>query len=174
MADLTPEQIREVQKVQASVERPTYYSAILRQDIQISEDFEAFAILVEPDLREEIIDRLGQANEGDPVRRRLYEEAISFEQQDAQERLLVLERQVAGFGAFRQNVIASPAGSSPDIAPLIQDVQRNIGIVAEDRERMYHRLQVARVLESLNTRQEGGDNIQKQRDSWEEVLSTYR
>ena len=175
MGDLNTEQtiIVEERGLQGQ-DRPTFFNATTRQAETIGDDLEAFSILIEPDLREEIIDRLGESNQGDPDRRELYEEALLLEEEDANTGLTFLENRIAGFGAFRTRVLNSPCGSTPDVAPLIQDVQRGVGIVTEQRERAYHRLQASRVLSQLNERFEGSQDEIQQRDSWEGVLSRYR
>ena len=174
MAELTEDQILTVQEKGKGADRPLYYSAIERKEVLIGDDFEAFAVLVEPDLREEIIDRLGESNEGDPTRQTLYAEALQFEEADAATRLVDLERAVAGFGTFRLRILGSPAGASTEVAPLVQDTQRGVGVASEQRERVYHELQAARVLTELNERQEGSQDEIRQRESWEGVLSAYR
>lgn len=174
MADLTEEQTITVQEKSQSIDKPSYYSSAERKNTIIGDDLEAFLILSDPDLKEEIIDRLGVSNEGDPDRQDLYKEALSFETVDASTRLVDLERGVAGFGAFRLRVMESPAGSTTDVAPLVQDIQRGLGAVSEQRERTYHEFQVSKVLTSINNRLEGSSDEVLQRESWEGVISAYR
>lgn len=174
MADLTEEQVIEIQEKSQKIEKPEYYSALERKNVTIGGDLEGFLILADPDLKEEIIDRLGVSNEGDPDRQELYKEALAFEIIDATTRLIDLERGIAGFGAFRIRIMESPFGSTAEVAPMTQDVQRGLGVVSEQRERTFHEFQVSRVLTTLNDRLEGSAEEVSQRESWEGVISAYR
>lgn len=154
--------------------KPSYFDASQDQFVVISDEFEAFCVLLDPDVREEIIERLSIANEGDPARQEIYAEAAKKEEADARLVLPDFDAAVDGFGAFREEITLQAFGTNTAVAPLIQDIQRGIGGVSEMRERAYHTLQTARVLKFLHTRGEGTDGQRTQRESWEPILTLYR
>ncbi len=170
---LTPEAQGKVDERRRPV-RPQYYDASLRRVLTIGEDLEGFLLLADGDLREEIVDRLGQANEGTPDLDALYAEALVAEADDASAMLTDFDQALSGFSTFKDRVLSSPLGLSPEVAPLIQDVQRGVGPVVEKRERIFHRLQTARVLEDLRRRTSGTEDEIAQRDSWVGVIGVYR
>jgi hypothetical protein len=154
--------------------KPVYFDASQNQPIAIGDELEAFCILLDPALREDLIERLSISDTGDPDRQAIYIEALRKDETDMNLLLPSFDSAIDGFGAFRDQVLQSPFGTSTQVAPLIQDLQRGVGSVGEMRDRTYHALQIARVLKLLNGREAGSEAQQAQRASWEPVLSLYR
>lgn len=154
--------------------RPAYYDAVSRQSITIGEDLEAFLILLNDDLREELIDRLGFASVGDPDVQTLYQESLTAEQLDTSVVLSQYDSILASYDAFRDRVSSSPFATSIEVAPMMQDVQRGVGVYLENRNRHFHSLQIARTLQTLKSREDGNDDTQLQRDSWANIIGVYR
>lgn len=151
--------------------RPSYFSATDDKSTAIGEDLEAFLILADPSLREELIDRVTEDTETDEDFQELFDECLSLEKQDATAVLAAYDDKLGGFTTFREEVRSSRFGTSTDVSVLIQDTQQAQTIAIANRDRAFHRSVAVEILPKRN----GGitNEQQKQRSSWESVINTY-
>lgn len=155
--------------------RPNYYDSLEEKEKEISSDFESFSILLDNNLREEIISRLeDQTTDENTDRNTLYLEALDNEEADSDAMLTDFRVSVDDVSLFRSNVANSSFGNASEVSLMSQDIQRPVEAIVEGYEHHFHRRAIARLLRDLNTISVGNYHVEKQRDSWKTPLSEYR
>jgi len=154
--------------------RPAYFDAERAEEVQVGSAFEDFAILLDPGLREEILDRLDDASEIDDDYNTLLNEALDAEEDDADTMLADFRVAVDDYGTFRQALIGSYGSGAPEVAALQHDIRRNQGRLVEGFDYHYHRRQLARLIRTVHELGENNSDAEAQRQSWKEPLGVYR
>ncbi len=161
-----------------SLGRPSYYNADIGGNFEISEDFEAVLILLQPSIKQEILQVL---NVQPPTSSRTVKRdqllAECLEADDAN--LTAMHEELYGESQSIGNII-SRLQSDPrflevsEVGMLIKDLQLNREESEVKRGRVFNDL-VFNNLQRIRLNEEGASKrAQKQRESWKRVLVEYK
>jgi hypothetical protein len=156
--------------------RPKYYNAELKSSTTISEDFEAFLILMGRGRTRETLDWLQKTSTlgiDDADRDALVAQALDADTADAIHKYIELRPIVRQFGYFRDRFNMTGFESVAEAGMLLGDLQRAIGEIKVSGDRWNHqRLWDAYVLDLL--KKKGLTQDQKhQLNSWVNCLTAY-
>lgn len=156
--------------------RPKYYDAKKGTKVQISEDFEAFLILMGKTRNKEALDWLSQANGyaiADADRDALIDKALDNELTEAQIAKAELSPIGEQFSRFRERFQLKGFEGVAEAGQFFADVQRPMGEILSLMGRHQHRVVFATLLKSQLLAQGVTRDQQKQIASWNEPLTSY-
>ena len=161
------------------VPRPSYYSAQNKQNVEISEDFEAFLILVGSKKRHEAakwISDIGDLAGSNDDRDGLLKEWLDNEQTTVDAVVDELETDLAAFDTWRKEFINDDPrfAAIPEVQQLIRDLQSQAESLFSTQRRMIHR---AILLGQTETRLFNGGlraGQMQQTISWVTPLTSYK
>lgn len=168
----------ELAKVTANrkAQRPTYYNSKTGQDVNISEDFESFLILLPKATKKQGVTWLTQSvtlRQRQLDRDLLLREAISSETDDANAVLLELSLQTLAFTQFRDAVKAGKFAETAELGLMLGDMQAGLDEELMYEERQNHLKKLLAVVEQdLNSLGLDANTIQ-QTQSWLASLLAY-
>lgn len=147
MVALSPEEQALVTKYSLKF-RPDYYSFAHQQSIPISEDLEAFIILMPPEARQDVVNWIKEntryANQN-TARNDLLAESLNLEMADADAQLVELNTMLNNYNKFREsyfkNIFPETSQNSTTNSSVMPTKQQRFASVAE----------VGQVLSDLNT-----------------------
>lgn len=177
MRRLTNEEAQTVRaRRRPSGDRPTYYNAGTDEDNEISEEFEAFLILLATGVKTEAVAWINAVANSLPEREDwndLLMETIAQQAANATARLADINETFDGYEAFRTNFRADGFEDVEEVGTLLEDLQIGMGELS-GRERESTHLEVLSDL--LQLRAESG-NVSESRlqqlRSWITPLLTY-
>lgn len=153
--------------------RPSYYDSVAEDNVEIGEAFEEFLILLDPEVREEINDRLEDAAEVDTDFEAIFKRAASFDAEDANTMRESYDSALGDFSTFRTTVLSQHNSSAVEVAAIQTDVRRTQGRLVAEMDELQHRAQVADFLVSIHDQNVNNFAKKKQRDSWSAVFAEY-
>jgi len=155
-------------------ERPSYYDAQRAEEVEVTADFQDFAILLDDSLYEEIEDRLGVATETDEDFNTILDRACTKEAEDAEAMLGDYETALADYNDFRIRLVAAESSGAIEVSKIQHDVRRAQDRLVEAQDHHYHRRQMAEVVSDVHTYTDNNPDATRQRESWAEAIGVYR
>lgn len=154
-------------------DRPSYLYALTGEQVVISSEMEDFAILIDGDVREEVIDRLREAVEINDDFNELLGQAVGAAESDANARLSDYVSALDGFNAFRTRLLKQPNAGSFEVGLIQHDVRRAQDRLVEEHDALFHDRQMAGLVLDVHTENENNPQAEAQRASWPAVLEMY-
>jgi hypothetical protein len=175
---LTPEDQAKVEANQKSDDKlPSYYNADIKQDAQISRDFEAFLILSPTALKTSALSWIQKAkalNRANQLRDELTQLSINQELKNAQAKIAAYDLQLQYFSDFRKNFQSQTAFAGvAEVQKFLSDLQRVIGELVVARERAYFDQTVCKVFLDFDAQAAITDDQVQELQSWSAVISEY-
>lgn len=156
--------------------RPKYYNAELKAKITISEDFEAFLILLGPSRSTETLKWLNLVNTfgtNDADRDALVSQMLVIDTKDASNKYIELRPIVRQFNFFRNRFNISGFEDATEPGLLLADLQRAMSEIKVSGDRWnYQNLLDKALTEKLTTKGMTQD-VKKQLNSWVSPLTSY-
>lgn len=155
--------------------RPSYYSASLLRETEISEDFEAFLILQDIATISATMTWLtttGLLASNGLDRNALAYESVVSDQRDTSLQSDELQEKTVAFGAWRTAFQAGKFSDTPEVSLVINDLQVMADELFAYQERMQHRTQVLRRVEARIAQAVDSPRL-RQLQSWPTPLLTY-
>ena len=178
LSSLSAEEIDLVKSKQLSVdELPSYFSAILKTEVQISRDFEAFLILAPSELKTTSLDWIQKAvdlHKNNKLRDDLTDITVEQELTNAELKLKEYDKQLQGFQDFRQNFQTNTEFSGvQEVQLFLTDLQRVIDELSLGRDRAFFDQTVSLVMQKFGDATNISDPQVEELQSWTSVISTY-
>jgi hypothetical protein len=175
---LTPDQQATVdQQAKSDAQLPTFFSADLKTDVQISRDFEAFLILSTDDLKTSAINWIQQAvtiQKTHKLRDDLVTLAINQELSNSQLRITEFNKQLQDFNSFRQNFQSSSTFSGiPEVQAFLGDLQKVMGELTKGFDRAFFDQTISTVVQKFQDSVGLSTDQLEELQSWTDVLSEY-
>jgi hypothetical protein len=157
-------------------QRPTYYNKNTGQEVNISEDFEKFLILLPGGTKKQAVAWITQSvsmKTRQIDRDLLLREAILTETEDTQAAILELAVQTTAFTLFRQAVEAGKFAEVGELGTMLSDLQEGLDEELLYEERMKHLKKLLTAVQlDLDSLGLSSDGI-KQTQSWISPLLAY-
>lgn len=172
---LTNEQTRKVSKYR-KVPKPTYYSALEKKTLSISDDFESYLILLSDSLKNEIVQQLKKiktTNSDRQDRDELLTQALKEELADAQNKYSLLAAELSDFDAFRNKITVEGFTEVVELGTLLTDLQLAYGEDLLSLDRMQHLDVFMTVVQVAFNGGKIDADLLKEIDSFTSLVTTY-
>ncbi len=178
MIDLTVQEEAVVRKFSRDqVDLPYYYDALVRADVAISRDFEAFLILAPTELKTSAIEWITQVSEltqDRKVRNDLLKLVITKELERTALTLGAYEDLLGEFNKFRQNFQTDTRFAAiPEVVRFLNDLQIVIDEQVAGQQSAFYDDTVARLVQAREQNAGLSNDRVEQLQSWRTVLSSY-
>lgn len=178
MIEFTPEEQEIIARsAKAQVDLPTYYDSALKQNVQITREFEAFLILAPTDLKTSAIEWINQVTQlakVNKVRDQLRTLMVQKQIDNATKKLEAYGETFGEFNEFRKTFQTQTRFAAvPEVIKFINDLQSAVDEQNLGQQRAFFEQTLALIFQSnqelLNLTQDDIEELQ----SWRQVLSAY-
>jgi len=175
MPVLTDEQQRQVARRRKST-RPAYWSASAGAFSEISQDFEAYIILLQQGLRAKLGTVLKNSTDlatRQKDRDELLAEVIQAEINDSKKTVDELDNTLSAYSSFEQEVGFSAWADVPEVSLMAQDIRRGVREINMARRQAVHDYIVASIAKRSLEQGIVTENVKQQMRSWSIPLGSY-
>lgn len=175
MANLTREEQQRV-KAKRQNDRPSYYSADLEDDVEISQEFETFLILQGSSRNRDTVEWLTKTSDlaqNRNGRDGIIQEAIDFDRKDNEALESEIEDELSAFEKFREEFQSGRFSSTVETGILLSDLQKPAAEVFFEQARAKHLSNMHRFAEGRLRNQGITGGQARQIQSWITPLLTY-
>ena len=173
---LTSDQLKKIDNNRQE-ERPYYYNSSLDKEFQISSDFEAYLILLENSVKNDIVKYL-QKTKLDGNKRKDRDEilaiAIQNELDNANTLYNAYQTELSSFSTFRDSINVEGFEQVAEIGLILDDLQFNIDEDLLALDRSQHLMTLTYLVQQSFTNNKMSDALIKEIDSWIEVINVYQ
>jgi len=169
---VTEDQQGDLAENRKGTDKPKFYSANNQVEEPIGDDLEGFLILANKSLIAEIAVRVDDDAETDTDRDELFQECLDAEGKDAVEVISVLQVAVDDKASAKARVLEAPFGNTPDMAPILEDMERSHSRALEMYELLFNRIAMVNMM-TVNRENTNNSHVQKQQSGWGSVFGKY-
>lgn len=174
LKDITTEQLAKIEKKSLSEDvRPGYYDARSESQIGISDEMEAFLILLPDKDRSTLIDKIKTKYLLDEDRDdRVLEEFMENDYEDVSQLYYTLGAEEPQVGSFTKDLL-STMGSTDSLGALMFDVERGSNLTSQQRDTSFFRMVINRFIDDNRYKKERTQGQKEQAKSWISLLMKY-
>lgn len=156
--------------------RPTYYDAVAKGKREISEDFEAFLVLLNNTRSKMALEWLQESGEyavQDADRDSLLNSACDNEIEDAEASYKEIQPIVDRFSTFREAFLLTGFEAVPEVGLILADIQRPMAQIMSIASRLKYRMLSATLIQETLKTDGITPEMNRQIDSWAGPLTAY-
>ena len=177
MVDYTEEELVKIKKKSRTSETlPTFYNSNTEQFQPISRDFEAFLILSEQKTlgtAKEWLSKVRTTSESNLERDKIVSNAILLDNQDASNKRKEANESIKCFEAFKDTFSIGKFGKVVETGMLTRDMDLFAGEQTFTMERAAHLETLTNLVDIRHSRNQVTPQLQKELESWNDVLVAY-
>ena len=162
--------------------RPSYYSIVNKNLIQISEDFEGYLILQAAEDKQKVLTWMTDVtkiNNDTKDQNELLNRFLTVRSDDADARITELDEKLNKYADMQANLITD--GTDPsryadiiEIDLMVKTISKPLDNLTIQREQAYHEQNMVTAITNAVKNEQVNDDTTKEITSWQTILSTYK
>jgi len=162
--------------------KPSYYSLVNKNYIQITEDFEGYLILQSADDKQKILTWMadvGKINNDTKDQNELLNRFLAIRAEDADARVVELDERLNNYSDMQATLITdgkdpSRYGTIVELSLMTQAISKSIDIISLQREQAFHEQNMVAAITIAVKNEQSNADTEKELTSWQNIVSAYK